>query len=419
MGVTTAFRLLAGLVSFSIVARLLGPENFGVLMFWFSVAMLLALVTNYGLTPYVLREIGAHPDSAKHLIAEGLAGKLVLTVAVIVVAAGYLIGWKPESGLTFVLLLVAGVADSFSEFLNAGLRAAGRFDVETKVATVGAVANILIVSSLVFLFPSVDAAALAYGLARIFVLILTGWAVSKYFGRLRASSLKSGVGLVGRVSNYAIDFGFQSLFGQIDSVFLNYFVGPVGVGLHQAGMRVYQGGAQAATVLSNVFLPRSASMMQDGQAGFKAENTRIQLVFIAIGFVFGGIVSLLAKPIVLILFGSSYIALASLLSLFGILFFVRMFASAWGVVLTAAGMQSFRAWVGFFHWVAVSGLAVVLVPVYGNRGWLFVLIFSSLLMGTAYASRAASLVSRPASVFVITGGGLAILVLLCFSLVSV
>lgn len=179
-------------------------------------------------------------------------------------------------------------------------------------------------------------------------------------------------------------------------------------------MRVYQGGAQAATVLSNVFLPRSASMMQKGGVGLKAENSRIQFVFIATGFSFGFLISILAEPIVLILFGPSYAPLVSLFPLFGILFFVRMVASAWGVILTAAGLQTFRAWVGFFHWIFVAALAVFMIPLHGNKGWLIVLIVSSLLMGGVYASRAMLFVARPGRVFLMTAGGLSILILLVF-----
>ena len=72
MGTTTAVRLGAGLITFSVFARLLGPESFGVLMLWLSVSTLITIVNHYGLNTYVLREIGADPASAESIINEGL-----------------------------------------------------------------------------------------------------------------------------------------------------------------------------------------------------------------------------------------------------------------------------------------------------------------------------------------------------------
>ena len=49
-------------------------------------------------------------------------------------------------------------------------------------------------------------------------------------------------------------------------------------------MRIFNGGAQAASVLANVFLPRAAQARAE-QAQFAKESTTIQQVFIACGFV--------------------------------------------------------------------------------------------------------------------------------------
>lgn len=394
MGLSTAVRLVTGLLTFSLVARQLGPEAFGVLMLWLSVSTLLSLVTNYGLTTYVLREIGADPASAESIINEGLTGKLLLTV--VVFAGAFVAAWglRLEFKQVFLCLLLASVTDSFCEFLNAGFRARNRFDVETRLAMITALTHAAIVVGAVLVYPSVEVAALAYAVSRMVVLAITVPAVARHFATPKLADIWTSIARLRMAFTYAADFGFQSLFGQIDSVVLNHYIGPVAVGLYQAGMRVFQGGAAAAQVLANVFLPRAAGKAKDAEE-FGRESKRIQMVFISFGALFGMAMATLSELIVQILFGTAYSELARLFPLFGLLFFVQFAGAAWGVVLTAAGEQRYRTIATIIHWGLIAGVAPFLVPSIGVAGWLVSVIIGKLFLGFLYALRGARRVASP------------------------
>jgi O-antigen/teichoic acid export membrane protein len=394
MGFTTALRLLAGLISFSIMARILGPNDFGVFAYWLSVSMLLALVTNYGLGPYVLREIGINLSIAPRLIGDGMMAKLLLTLLVVLIASAATWVFEVDRGLLFGFLLIGTIADSFTEFLNTGLRASNRFDVETKIATIGAFSHAAIIASVVVIFQDIDSAAVAYSASRLVLLGLTIIGFSKYFSRVCFSPIRAGFGLIKKSVSYAIDFGFQSLFGQIDGLVLNYYSGPVSVGLHQAGMRVFYGGLSGLQVMANVFLPRASSMSADSTL-FAREAGRIQMAFLLFGLTFGLFIWLFSDFIVSVLFGSEYLQLASLLPVFGLLFFVRMSAAAWGIILTASGEQKFRTIATIAHWMVVAIAAIYLVPSFNVLGWLVALIVGNVLLTFLYASRCLRKVEFP------------------------
>ena len=409
MGLTTAVRLVAGLLTFSLVARLLGPESFGVLMLWLSVSTLLSLVPNYGLTTYVLREIGAEPASAESIINEGLTGKLLLTALVFTGALVAAWGLRIEFKQVFLCLLLASVADSFSEFLNAGFRARSRFDVETRLATITALTHAAIVVGAVLVYPSVEVAALAYAVSRMVVLAITVPTVARHFATPKLAGLGPSIARLRLAFTYAADFGFQSLFGQIDSVVLNHYIGPVAVGLFQAGMRVFQGGSAVVQVLANVFLPRAAGKAKDA-GEFGRESKRIQLAFLLFGALFGMTMAAFSGLIVQILFGTAYNALVRLFPLFGLLFFVRFAAAAWGVVLTAAGEQRYRTIATIIHWGLIAVVAPFLVPAMGVAGWLVSVIIGNCLLGVLYALRGARRVASPWITVGMTAlGGLAFL----------
>jgi O-antigen/teichoic acid export membrane protein len=394
MGIATVVRLGAGLFTFTILARFLGPESFGVLMLWLSVSVLLSLITNYGLTPYVLREIGVNAASAESILNEGMTGKLLLsTVSLGCAIVG---AWVLEIDFkqVFLCLLVSAIADSFTEFFNAGFRARGRFDVEMKVSVLTSLLHTAIVTGVVLIYPSVEAAATAYNISRLVVLLITIRAVSRCFSTPHLTSFMESIKRLRKAISYAIDFGFQSLFGQVDSIVLNYFIGPVAVGLYQAGMRVFQGGSAMSQVLANVFLPQAAAKINDTKE-FGRENKRIQMAFISFGVFFGIALAVFSESIVHILFGSAYSDLAIFFPLFGLLFFVRFAAAAWGIVLTAAGEQHFRTAAMIIHWLLIAVVALILVPRLGIAGWLISLIIGNCLLGFLYALRGARRVDSP------------------------
>jgi len=402
MALTTAIRLVAGLVTFSVVARYLGREAFGILMLWFSVATLVSSTTNFGMIPYVLREIGANPNVTEKIINECLTIKLVLT-GVVFTCAGLVMGVVDMNHpWVFLPLLAATVTDSFIEFLNAGLRARGRFDVETRITTLVALSHALIVIGLAVLYSSAVVVAIGYFLSRVVALIITIPAVAHYFSLPKPARLARSLPRLKAVGTYAADFGLQSLFGNIDSLVINYYVGASAVGVYQAGMRVFQGGAVAAQILSSVFLPRVAALSGDVD-GFRRESHRAQMAFLFVGAGFGISITVLAHEIVFVLYGDAYAELIRMFPLFGLLFFARFSAAAWGVVLTAMGEQAFRTMATVLHWCMVILIAPILVSAFGVSGWLLALVAGNVVLALLYARRAAIGTSNPWRTVALTG----------------
>lgn len=392
MSVSTGSRLVAGLVTFALLARLLGPASFGIFMLWLSVGGLLAMLSNFGLTPYLLREIGAHPENTTSVISELLTGKLLLTAGLLLLAALGCFFIAPGVRLVFLFLLGGLICETFTEFLNAGFRAGDRYAAETRMATLSALIYCGLMGGVVWVWPNALAASVAFFASRLIVAALTLGYLGNYIGQLKPASAAKGLARLRSVVVYAIDYGFQGLFGQIDSVVLNHFIGPAAVGIYQAGMKLFFGAAQASQVLANVFLPRAAARSKLAE-GFAGEAFKIQAAFLTVGGVFGLALALLASPLVNVLYGRAYAELIGLMPWFGLLFFVRHAAAAWGVLLTAAGAQKFRTQANAAHWGVIAISTMVLVPHFGSRGWIASLVVGNAILSFVYAWRAAHLVT--------------------------
>jgi O-antigen/teichoic acid export membrane protein len=409
MGVSTGARLSFGMLSFVVMARALGPTDFGQLMIWLSICTLLALIANFGLAPYLLREIGIAPQSANLVMGEVLTAKLLLSGVVITIALCGAVLVKTASLAVFFLLLGAMLIESTTEFLNVRFRATNRYAEEARIATVATMLQFAVIALAVWLKPSISVAAFAYFLSRTLVLSITWYAQRRHFDPLRLGSLRSALRRIRSTVAYAIDLGLQSLFGQIDSLVLNHYVGPSAVGVFQAGMRVVLGGAQAASILGNVFLPRAAAAAVD-PVRFQRESRLVQTAFVGTGAFVGLVLASCSELITQTLFGPEFSELVELLPWFGLLFFVRFIAASWGVVLTAAGKQGFRAWINTIQWGLVAILAAMLVPRFATIGWLMTLVAGNAFLGIAYFSRGIQLVRpRALEFFMIVTGVLAFL----------
>lgn len=391
MGASTIIRLVFGVLTFIFLARLLGPNAFGVLMLWLSIATLLAMFSNYGFAPYLLKEIGANPDQAMRVMNEVFASKLLISGALIFLAACALPSLDAQVRWVFFLLLLATLADSTTDFLNVGYRVTNRFSSETRIAALASVCQFGIVVGVVFHISTPVLVASAFLISRLCVLGMTWSNQLQYFSKLKPASIDCALLRLRHGAPYALDFGLQSLLGQIDNIIIYHFLGPVAVGLHQAGMRVFLGGSQIANVLGNVYIPRVAAVFGRTRR-IQHEARTMQTVFFATGATFGLTLAAAAELIVEFLFGSQFSALSALLPWFGLLFFVRFIAAAYGVILTATGMQILRARANLLHWILILLAASMLVPRFGNVGWLFALTIGNLLLASIYFAAARRLV---------------------------
>lgn len=387
MGSSTAFKLGAGVLTFVLMARLLGVHNFGTLMLWLSVAALISLVGNFGFATLLLKEIGATPQRAAELISAVVTAKLLVT-AVLVGFTLTVVSWYwPQMVWLFLPLLLAQMADTFTEVFVVGLRANGQFNTDAQLTTFVSVIQLIVVGAAVWFFPNMHAAAAAFAASRLVALIATMWVVGSRLPGIAITGWRRAIDTLVAAKAFAVDVVLQSLMGQIDSLVLNAYLGPAAVGVYQAGLRLFNGLAQVAPVLANVLLPQVSSTFFNNRSAFGSESRRVQWVFMLAGLGFGLSLAVLAGPITHHVFGAEFALLQQLLPWFGLLFFVRMFAASWGILLTATGQQGFRAKCNFVMWLVIGSACVPLVPRFESAGWLMALVLGHVLLSMMYMRR--------------------------------
>jgi len=382
MGLSSATRLGTGFILFVLIARHLGPEEFGHYMFWYGATFLCSLLANYGLGNMLLKEIAQRPESAADMLGKALTLRLMLSGCIFLCALGSsTVVDRPE---LLLALLLAHLVETISSTFYCAYRAVGHYARESQLAACAAIVQLIFVATAIITNQNAGIIALAYLTGKTSQLALIFPISKRIFGTFSLQPVNTVFKLAVHIKAYAIDNILGNTFGNIDSIVLRAYAGIDAVGIYQSGMRIFQGGAQAAPILGNVFLPEMARQT----VGEKKNPQRIALVlqafFLTYGVIFGLVLAYFPDQIVNFAFGESYKQLAALLPLFGLLFFIRFFAAAWGVILTAIGHQRYRAKATAIHLLFMLSVGSYLSYSMQAQGWLIGLILASLLLGMLY-----------------------------------
>ena len=390
MALSTALRLLTGVVIFIVMARMWGPEKFGNFMYWFTVTSLVGLVVDYGFGQQLMREIGHSKEKTRSIVDGVMAAKALLTVGVVLVCAlGSITPWGQSQPLAvFWILLATCVASSFAETFNAVFRGLGQYHEETVIAAWVNFIHFGGVLLLLSLNYGVIAVALVFLFSRLLFVALT---LRTYFRIAPPASNPSARFVTNAVRNlreglpFAAEAGFTNFQSQADTLIVHHFLGPVAVGIYQSGLRLMQGANTFAQVLSNVYLPSMASKMQD-KVALKAIVNRLFLQLLALGALSFAVFSLGAPYITNTLYGSKFQELTPLLPWFGVLLLVRYIVACHGITLSAVGLQSARVAAIALALLALFTSSYFLVPRFELLGMLFASVIAIVCLYFVYAA---------------------------------
>lgn len=387
MAVTTGVRLLTGVVLFVLLARKWGPEDFGLFTYWISVTSIICLVVDYGFTPKVLREVGREPACVKELLGRVLAAKIgcsAIVVAICLLITCFSTIDLKEANLMWALQLAA-IGFSFGDMVSAPLRVLGAYRKETVVVIVTSIVHFVSVSFFAYENYSLDFIALVFAISRFLYAFVSYSICIRIIGfpvwpeNLLNSiwaELKSGI-------YYALDMGVSSIYQQLDTVLVNYYLGSYSVGIYQSGSKVLLGFYSIAQVANNIFVPKIAQEERLPEK-LNVTLTAMSLLLFFVGLVGYLFLSMGGDFLQRNLFGDRYVGLREVFPLFGLLVLCRFYAAGFGIALTAMGFQRYRLFVTVAILISFVLLSIVFAPWLGLKGIIISLIFSTIISLVLY-----------------------------------
>lgn len=361
MAGATLARLLSGAVLMVFIARTVGPEEFGQFVLTLSLAMVMALLVEFGHSTFVMRELGRQQEPPEQLLArvlqaKALLGLLFAGLAVLVWANGWV---SPANASGFFCLCAMALVSTFADFLNVCFRGIEKFGLETRNVVVSSVAHLAIVVPVALHYRSWKEIAVAFLVSRTVYLVLSLFSFKMEFNGVGQAVMRAG-GVIDALRQirqslmYAADAALVTVRSYADVFLISTFLGAGPLGLYQAGMNLVRAVENLGPIIANVFLPKLAGLIAKPNE-FERYERQLLLLLTGCGLSCFAVLFLAPSWLLTAVFGERFAPSFSLFPIFGLYLLARFVAMALGVVLTARGFQSGRAVAG------LSSLAVLVL----------------------------------------------------------
>jgi O-antigen/teichoic acid export membrane protein/peptidoglycan/xylan/chitin deacetylase (PgdA/CDA1 family) len=358
------------LVFFVIVARALGPKEFGYFTFAVSFVPLFLIFANWGLDSAFVREVARNRERVSELFASGLVLLSGLGAAGLLLSFGValLLVERPSAYQAVVIVGIALFVDEVSYFIGTIFKGFERMEFFALTVLTNRVLSTALSLAALLAGAGLVPICLAYLAGSVGGLLFGVVALGRYFPRIRLRSARRST--VRALFRIGLPLGFAGFLStavyRIDAVLLGVIKGPVPLAIYGVAYRFFESLLFVAWALANVALPRISL------ARNRSETTRIvelasasMLAFylpIAIGAPFA------ADWIVVTLFGPQYEeagAIVPVLIAAALFYAIEVLGRMTAIAL---GHRTEIAWIAGAALVFnIAGNAVA-IPLYSYRG---------------------------------------------------
>lgn len=374
-----------GLVVSAVIARSIGPDDFGRYSYVVWLVGVLILLSNNGITTSVIRFVSESRGRGQPGQAAAVHGWLghLQWACVLLVAAGYLVampwlspaGWEGQGRdpLLALLVLVALYAKGRFMFEISVAKGHGRFDVEALTTVLVSLANVAAVLFLAWRGAPLTAylvlfaaTCLAYGLAG-------AWMLHRGGMRPRRAPLDPRLRRrIGHHLGWTLLLVAASVFTNksVETWLLNALVGAAEVGYFMLAAALARGGVDLlSSGLNSVLMPAMAHAFgAGGSMRVQAILSRSVRYFHFLGLLLAGVGVCWAAVAVRMLYGPQYATVTWLLQVMVLVGGLTLAEGAFGALLSTTDNQRIRAAFGIASIIIGAGAALALIPPFGLAG---------------------------------------------------
>ena len=369
-----------GFVTHAILARAVGPADYGILGFSLAVVSYFGIAAALGTDSWAAREISTRRSEARAIVETILSLRIALTLLSFGGLLIFITIWRPEPIVAYMLLiqsvglfsaaLTLDFAFQGMERMNAIAR---RFILSALVALAGIATSvslggsIVVASSLLQLAAAVSAIVMIWEFTRIVGCPRPQWQIEEWRRILREATPLAVTVLVTTVYIY------------IDIVMLGILRPGTEVGQYVASTRILAVGLVAASILRSAILPVLARLQSSPVERKDIGTHHARLVATAGSLAaVGGF--LLAPEILEIVFGTDFRDAANTLRILMICLLLMNAIEVFHTQLVAWRLQTQQMWIIIAGTAANIGLNAVLIPRYGMEGAASATLVSSVLI---------------------------------------
>jgi O-antigen/teichoic acid export membrane protein len=306
-----------------LLARILGPTNYGVYAYALAIIMLLSMPIQMGLPDLVVRETAKYSSKNQPEFVLGIwiwSQKIILlfSTGAIIIIGPFLVWWQGGlntlSGQTLTLALISIPINAFSYLWSAILRGFKKIAMGLLPELVLLPLSLLILLgiALILLPPNVFSAPIAmvlYLLAVIVTLALTFFVLNRnipIYVKHAQPSFKSNAWLLSGIT-FALLAGVNTINAQSSTVILGIFWAPEHVGQYRIALQVATLASFGLQAINQVVAPRFAELWAKNEhRKLQKLVTRSAQIILAFNIIITITFVLLGKSFFIFIFGNDF-----------------------------------------------------------------------------------------------------------------
>jgi O-antigen/teichoic acid export membrane protein len=293
------------------IARYLGPDRYGVLSYVISFVGLFLFIPGFGVGGIILRDLVKFPEKKNAILGTTFFLNLfgaILAIIIIVLIVVFNFNHDPFTNILIIIMSSTFVLQSFNvidSYFQASVLAKKVVVVQTISLFVSSIIKLLFIflkfdlQFFIYLY-IFDAAFLSTGLLLIYKLShhsIFAWHFDRNLARqfLRES--------------WSLMFSslFFLIYARIDQVMIKSMLNNHEVGIYSVAVKLSEFWVFIPSTIAASFMPAIINAQKTNQSVYENRYKKLYLLIFYLSLFISFIIFILAKPIVIILFGESYL----------------------------------------------------------------------------------------------------------------
>lgn len=355
----------------ALVARYLGPEKYGTLMYAVSFVGLFSFLASLGLDQIVYREIIKYPEKEPEILGTAFILKCLGGILALCVTIGCSYFFT-DNILEKKLILIISLSYIFQAFNIFNYTFQSRLENQKlsiitiitnvvlsglKIAVVFSNKGILYLSAILVVEP------VLYAIFLIFV-------YTKYFGNLKDFRFRISRATYMLYTAFPIMFStiFATIYSRIDQVILKNYINAEAVGLYSSAVTLSEVWYFVPAIIVSTLFPSILHAQKENERAYNKRILNLTYFLLSISSVIAIIGSLFAKPILNLVYGFDFINAYTVLQLYiwsGV-------GISLGIIITqyliAEKLSSIILYISLIGMIINVFLNIILIPNYGING---------------------------------------------------
>lgn len=373
------FKLTVGFVVGVLVARHLGPRDFGILSYAYSIAAFFGTFVYLGLSGIFVRDLIKHPEETELLMGSGfllkVVGAILGYIAIVILTLA-----KWDSAIESWVLLILGASLFFRPLEIMDFWFQSKNELRYSVFAQGI--SFIIVSTGKIILVVIGASVLSFAvlgltefaLGALFLLIIYSYKRQNLLRwKIRFSKIKS---LLEQSWALIISGLFSLVYLRIDQVMLRWISGAEEVGIYSVATRFSEVWYFIPNIIVASVFPSLVAIRQNNIKKYTKKLQQGFDILFSIAFIIAIIIALASVPLITLLFGPEYSRSGNILMVHvwaGVFIFMRALFSKWIIIEDVIIFSVYSQGLGALVNIALN---LALIRNYGGYGAAIATLFS-------------------------------------------